>query len=89
VIYLHRILTFPDDNHPPSSVRQSLPFLQAFSPLDKTGSYLMQAAVTVQEGSNPQLMKTATQLLFGLREQLKTAVKLEQADRLSLDTRVK
>lgn len=49
----------------------------------------MQAAVTVQEGSNPQIMKTATERLFGFKEQMKTAVKLEQADRLSLDTRVK
>lgn len=58
-------------------------------PLDKSGSYILQAAITVQDGGNPESMKTATQHLFGLREQLKSVVRLEQADRLSLDTRVK
>jgi len=55
----------------------------------RRGLRVLQAAVTVQDGANPETMKTATQHLFGLKEQLKTAVKLEQADRLSLDTRVK
>ena len=89
VIFMHRVLTFPVDNHPSSSVRRSLPPLRSLSPLDPTGSYILQATVIVQEGSNPQMMKTATQLLFSFREQMKSAVKLEQADRLSLDTRVK
>lgn len=103
VLFLHRVLNYPPQNAPPSShahphphphpaqqqPRRNLPPMKDMSLLDQSGSYLLQAAVTVQDGSNPGMVKTATQHLFGLKEQLKTAVKLEQADRLSLDTRVK
>lgn len=87
-IFLHRVLNYTPDPSS-SSPRRTLPPLKELSLLDQSGSYLLQAAVTVQDGSNPGMVKTATQHLFGLKEQLKTAVKLEQADRLSLDTRVK
>ena len=60
------------------------------APLEKSGSYVLQAAISVQNGNNNQeTMKAASQQLLGLREQLRTAVRLEQADRLSLDTRAK
>lgn len=58
-------------------------------PLDSSGGYILQASITVQESGNPDLMKAASQRLLGLKEHLKSAVKLEPADRLSLDTRVK
>ncbi|KAL2013807.1 hypothetical protein VTN00DRAFT_1332 [Thermoascus crustaceus] len=89
VIFLHRVLNFPADGHDPRTPRRLLPSLQNMTPLDKSGSYILQAAIAVQDGGNPESMKTATQHLFGLREQLKSVVRLEQADRLSLDTRVK
>lgn len=89
VLFLHRVLNFPGDTHANKEPRKSLPPLTDLTLLDHSGSYVLQAAVTVQDGANPETMKTATQHLFGLKEQLKTAVKLEQADRLSLDTRVK
>lgn len=89
VLFLHRVLNFPTDNHDPQSPRQTLPALREMIPLDRGGSYVLQAVVTVNDGSNPESMKLASQHLLGLKEQLKSAVKLEQADRLSLDTRVK
>lgn len=89
VLFLHRVLNFPADNHDPRVPRRSLPPLEKMSLLDQSGSYVLQAAVTVQDGSNQETMKIATQQLFNLKDQLKTAVKLEPADRLSLDTRVK
>jgi len=89
VLFLHRVLNFPADNHDPQSPRQTLPALREMIPLDRSGSYVLQAVVTVNDGSNPETMKLASQHLLGLKEQLKSAVKLEQADRLSLDTRVK
>lgn len=89
VLFLYRVLTFPADSHDPQSPRQTLPALREMIPLDRSGSYVLQAVVTVTDGSNPEIMKLASQRLLGLKEQLKSAVKLEQADRLSLDTRVK
>ncbi|KKK15014.1 hypothetical protein P175DRAFT_0441405 [Aspergillus ochraceoroseus IBT 24754] len=89
VIFLHRVLQYPIHGQEPHGPRQQLPSFREMSPLERTGSYVLQAAITVQDGSNQELMKTASQHLFGLREQLKSAVRLEQADRLSLDTRAK
>ena len=90
VIFLHRVLQYPSDSEEsPHAPRRHLPEFQHMSPLDKSGSYVLQAAITVQDGSNQETMKTASQHLFGLREQLRSAVRLEQADRLSLDTRAK
>jgi mediator of RNA polymerase II transcription subunit 18 len=85
-IFLHRVLHYPGESSQP---RQSLPALKDMTLLEKSGSYVLQAFITVQDGSNQESMKTASQHLFGLREQLKSAVRLEQADRLSLDTRAK
>lgn len=90
VIFLHRALQYPSpsqDGH--SEPRRQLPSFEQLTPLEKSGSYVLQAAITVQDGGNQETMKTASQHLLGLREQLKSAVRLEQADRLSLDTRAK
>jgi mediator of RNA polymerase II transcription subunit 18 len=89
VIFLHRVLHYPTGEKEPREPRRSLPSLDKMAPLEKTGSYVLQASITVQDGSNQETMKTASQHLLGLREQLKSAVRLEPADRLSLDTRAK
>ncbi|KAL4779106.1 mediator complex, subunit Med18 [Aspergillus varians] len=89
VIFLHRVLQYPIHGQEPHEPRRQLPLFCELSPLERTGSYILQAAITVQDGGNQELMRTASQHLFGLREQLKSAVRLEQADRLSLDTRAK
>ena len=89
VIFLHRVLHYPSGEKEPREPRRTLPALKHMAPLEKTGSYVLQASITVQDGSNQETMKTASQHLFGLREALKSAVRLEQADRLSLDTRAK
>ncbi|KAJ5477196.1 Mediator of RNA polymerase II transcription subunit 18 [Penicillium diatomitis] len=89
VIFLHRVLHYPSDEKEPREPRRSLPSLKKMAPLEKTGSYVLQASIAVQDGSNQETMKTASQHLLGLREQLKSAVRLEPADRLSLDTRAK
>ncbi|KAJ5257232.1 hypothetical protein N7478_013336 [Penicillium angulare] len=96
-IFLHRVLHYPVSQQQGSSLpRQTLPALkemetqmQSMKASQATMGYVLQAFINVQDGSNQETMKTASQHLFGLREQLKSAVKLEQADRLSLDTRVK
>jgi mediator of RNA polymerase II transcription subunit 18 len=88
VIFLHRVLCYPTANGS-GEPRRELPALQDMVPLEKTGGYVLQAAIAVRDGGNQESMKTASQHLFGLREQLRSAVRLEQADRLSLDTRAK
>ncbi|KAI9039104.1 mediator of RNA polymerase II transcription subunit 18 [Aspergillus affinis] len=89
VIFLHRVLQYPNEGQEPHEPRRQLPPFQQLTSLDRTGSYVLQASITVQDGGNQEMMKTASQHLFGFREQLKSAVRLEQADRLSLDTRAK
>ncbi|KAL4896452.1 mediator of RNA polymerase II transcription subunit 18 [Aspergillus ambiguus] len=89
VIFLHRVLHYPTEDQELNEPRRQLPAFSQMNPLERTGSYVLQAAITVQEGGNQEMMKTASQHLFGLREQLKSAVRLEQADRLALDTRAK
>lgn len=89
VIFLHRVLHYPTGEHELREPRQQLPALKDMMPLERSGSYVLQASITVQDGSHQETMRTASQRLFGLREQLKSAVRLEQADRLSLDTRAK
>lgn len=86
VLYLQRVLNFPTDDQNTQRPRTSLPPLKDLTLLDPSRSYLLQASATVQDGANPE---AATARLYGLRDQLRTSVKLEQADRLSLDTRVK
>lgn len=89
VLFLQRVLTFPANYRDSSTPRRSLPPLQEMTLLDQSGSYVLQAGVTVQDGSNLEAMKLGTQYLFGVKEQLRTAVKLEPVDRLALDTRVR
>lgn len=89
VLFLHRVLHYPSADVDSREPRKKLPTFSEMTPLEKSGSYVLQASMTVQDGSNQETMKTASRHLFGLREQLKSAVKLEQADRLSLDTRAK
>ncbi|KAJ5678664.1 Mediator of RNA polymerase II transcription subunit 18 [Penicillium macrosclerotiorum] len=89
VLFLHRVLHYPTGEQEPRDPRRQLPSFQSMAPLEKSGSYVLQASITVQDGTNQETMKKASQHLFGLREQLKSSVRLEEADRLSLDTRAK
>ncbi|KAK2763910.1 Mediator of RNA polymerase II transcription subunit 18 [Arachnomyces sp. PD_36] len=91
VIFLHRVLNFPatDGQEDPKTPRQHLPPLEELQPLDPSGSYVLQTAITVQDSGNPDLLRAASQHLLELKERLKAVVKLEPADRLALDTRAK
>jgi hypothetical protein len=89
VIFLHRVLKFPTDEQGSTRPREYLPSLDKMAPLDPSGGYVLQVSIIVQESGNPDLVKAASQRLLGLKEHLKSVVKLEPADRLALDTRVK
>ncbi|KAJ5224095.1 hypothetical protein N7468_008637 [Penicillium chermesinum] len=89
VLFLHRVLHYPSTSLEDKEPRKHLPALSEMSVMEKSGSYVLQASMTVLDGSNQETMKTASRHLFALREKLRSAVKLEMADRLSLDTRAK
>lgn len=63
--------------------------LESATPLDPSGSYILQASVRVQDGQKVDRMQQGSTELLGLKELLKGAVELEMADRLSMDTRVR
>lgn len=58
-------------------------------PLDPSGTFLLQAAVRVQDGSKVETMTKGMNELLSLKETLKGCVDLEMGDRLALDTRVR
>ncbi|PGH27531.1 polynucleotide kinase 3'-phosphatase [Polytolypa hystricis UAMH7299] len=87
VLFLHRVLNFPPGQQGVGRPAESLPPLDQMVPLDSSGAYVLQSCITVGESGNPDLLKAASQRLLGLREHLRSVVKLEPADRLALDTR--
>ena len=58
-------------------------------PLDKSGGFLLQASVRVQDGSKVETMTRGATELLALRETLKGVIGLEMVERLALDTRVR
>lgn len=57
--------------------------------LDPSGTYILQAAIRVQDGSKVETMTKGVNELLSLKETLKGCVDLEMGDRLALDTRVR
>ena len=57
--------------------------------LDPSGTYILQAAVRVQDGSKVETMTKGSLELLSLKETLKGIVELDMGDRLALDTRVR
>lgn len=57
--------------------------------LDPSGTYILQAAVRVQDGSKVETMTKGVNELLSLKETLKGVVEMEMGDRLALDTRVR
>lgn len=66
-----------------------LPELGSLSPLDQSGSYVVEAYVRVQDGSTTALRDRATKELLSFADSLKGAIDLRVPDRLALDPRLK
>ena len=86
-ILLHRLFLpanpFKDvSNGPSREISQA-------SLLDPSGTYILQAAVRVQDGSKVETMTKGSLELLSLKETLKGVVELDMGDRLALDTRVR
>jgi mediator of RNA polymerase II transcription subunit 18 len=83
ILFLHRILTWP---HTPKSIKDPLPAFYALTPLDKSGSYVLEAKVRIAE-SNPTLIGRAERELVNLQTQMKGVIDMVAPERLALDTR--
>ncbi|KAF3491856.1 mediator of RNA polymerase II transcription subunit 18 [Arthroderma uncinatum] len=92
VLFLHRILIIPPELQKPSRPGRPLSVLPPYdklTPLDPSGGYVLQACFTIQDSSSPDLLRSTSQRMLALKEQLRPAIRLEPADRLALDPRVK
>ena len=58
-------------------------------PLDPSGTWLVEAVVRVEDGSNSKLMEQAMQELMSFKKQMEGSVEMRVPDRLAMDTRVK
>ena len=86
-ILLHRLLLPTKESQEINTV-SSKDFSQARL-LDPSGTYILQAAVRVQDGSKVETMTKGSLELLSLKETLKGVVELDMGDRLALDTRVR
>ncbi|KAK2850624.1 hypothetical protein FQN49_005482 [Arthroderma sp. PD_2] len=92
VLFLHRILVVPPELQKPSQAGRPpshLPPYDKLTPLDPSGGYVLQACFTIQDSTSPDLLRSTSQRMLALKEQLRPAIRLEPADRLALDPRVK
>lgn len=87
IMFLHRILRYPEEPTPGSNARTSTPDLDILRPLDESGSYLLQASVRVEDGSKPNNLNRGQSELLRFKDMMKGSVDLRVVDRLSLDTR--
>ena len=88
-ILLHRILRFPNPEQSRDSPLESLPPFKDLEPLDKSGAYVVQVSIKIQDNYKPETREKAQAELLALKGTLKGVIDLEPAERLALDTRVK
>ena len=69
------------DSAPPSQ--------QGLEPLDKSGTWIVEAYVRTEDGPSPTLRERATNELLKFAKELEGAVDLRPVNRLALDTAVK
>lgn len=89
IILVHRILRLPTPEQPRDSPLESLPPFSDLQPLDKSGAYVVQVSIKIQDNYKPETRDKAQNELLALKGTLKGVLDLEPADRLALDTRVK
>ncbi|KIW05322.1 hypothetical protein, variant [Verruconis gallopava] len=83
ILCLHRIMTLPT---PIQSINDPLPAVSSLVPLDKSGSYVLEAKVRIAE-SNPSLISRAEQELAAFQTRMRGVIDLVVPERLALDTR--
>ncbi|KAH7030537.1 mediator complex, subunit Med18 [Macrophomina phaseolina] len=88
-ILLHRILRFPSSDQSRDRPLESLPPLNDLELLDKSGAYVLQVSIKINDNYKPETRDKAQAELLALKAMLKGVVDLEPAERLALDTRVK
>ncbi|KAF2142342.1 uncharacterized protein K452DRAFT_318004 [Aplosporella prunicola CBS 121167] len=89
VILLHRILRFPNPDPSIDHPLEKLPPFNNLEPLDKSGGYVLQVTVTLQDGYKPETLEKGNAEIMAFKNLMKGVVELDAADRLAMDTRVK
>ncbi|KAK5127354.1 hypothetical protein LTR85_006693 [Meristemomyces frigidus] len=89
IVRVSRILSVPEGTGALEPLDAPPLVLADCRPVDPSGSYLFEAYVRVEDGTNSKLTEQAMSELMALKSQLEGAVDLRVPDRLSLDTRVK
>lgn len=77
------------DSMTDESIFKPLSDHSSWVPFDRSGSYILQASIRVQDGSKPESMTLGITELQAFKEMMKGVVNLEVGDRLAMDTRVK
>lgn len=89
VIRVFRILSVPEGTGALEPLDAPTPLMADCRPVDPSGTYLFEALVRIEDGTNSKLVEQATNELLALKKQLDGAIDLKVPDRLALDTRVK
>jgi len=89
VILLHRILQEPGVRPIQKALNPSLPPFESITPLDPSGSYILQASIRVNDQAGTALIDAGVEELKAFKNLMKGCVELDAPDRLLLDTRVK
>ncbi|KAF2809570.1 uncharacterized protein BDZ99DRAFT_388906 [Mytilinidion resinicola] len=89
LILLHQVLTEPGPRSAEQSPKPSLPTFDSLTPLDPSGTYILQASIRVVDNGSPALIDLGVEELKAFKNLMKGCVELDAPDRLVLDTRVK
>lgn len=84
-----KIWTVPEGTGALEPLDAPNPLMDECKPLDQSGTYLIEAIVRVEDGSDSTLIERASRELLSFKKQLEGCLDLRTPDRLSLDTRVK
>jgi mediator of RNA polymerase II transcription subunit 18 len=80
---------YPGSTALDDALGHSPPSINNLPALDRSGSYIIEAAVRVKEGSSTALRDQATKELLAFAETLRGAIDFRVPDRLALDPRLK
>jgi mediator of RNA polymerase II transcription subunit 18, fungi type len=91
-LLLYKVMQAPNqgtqDTKASFSAVNTIPTLSTLTPLDSSGTYILQASIEIADGNNPDLKDKATQQLLAMKDSLRSSIDLVPGDRLALDTRV-
>jgi hypothetical protein len=88
-IFQHHVLCFPSDEQSHLSIYDFAANHSSLVSIDESGGHLLSASIKLGDRHKPDLVTKAMVELDEFRRIMKGVVNLKEADRLSMDTRVK